>query len=1369
MVTGTSPGTPSPYGTGGSGGGGRVQQTRPTPNDNNVQAKNSAPVTVQSAINAPAGTLSATSARTGQVFITNQGAPDIGARQQESAQFAAQVRQPGGYIVPSSSGGRFGSALPGSSQTVQEQTYLQQALQADLAGQGTLAEMLRGKAAQAARISSDKELRQREAAFASNQAQGQFQAGVASNRPPNILETAAERRGTPFNTVEGVTTTTLPSARLLPVIALSEKAAAKVASQGGGVTVYGQGITPEGRPYIGPVRTFSQPRLSPGAEALLLAKARSEYQGVSPSKTAQTESPAGVNISGYSPKQQAAIQDYLTGKTQRTGEGQGIIPSSIALLGTTFTKAQLDIINGVGYDQKTGQKLLAYTSEERKNLAIDIRNKSSQGINQYDVGSVIAPGIAKPFFTGRGTKEFNPKTFTPSPFTIERTLRPNGGFKEGSSSASQVQSSGLSLPSQIGTTQAIVAQIVQTENQKQAEYIDSLRQSAADYGHLFGIHNLESPEEGSLGLAYTPDTAPFSFGSPKTFFVVAKTGYVVKQGIKEVENLGRQIQQSNSIVTKFLPVNADVIIGVARIGESAVQSPLKTTLDFYVFSKAFRAAEAVLGVAGYGARGVVKVIPKVGEPLVKFIDKTRASFGFKVATNVAVPAAFTAAGVAQRYKSGDVRPGENVFNIATQEAVVPFLIQGLSAGLSPAQSKTRVKIGDKNVKVVETKTTEVTGVSRAQFGNIVTTTGEGVLLDIPNIKAGQETNLVAKTRTQTTTQEVIKQKVSFKTKNPLEYLQRLEAQGKIKLNIFTEGTLKTELIKKNGFLVPKDLEQSNSLGMVLVGKNNKVIVNLYPERAKVFKGKGLFNLEFFDSTKFADAIKHEAIHVEDVLKTGGYSNEQLTRLRQLFPKEFTITENIEVSKSTRIGKPVENAQVLKVLQKAQGDINEKMAILEGNIKAAKAVPKYENVIPIPEKQLSYPGQFIVEGKPIKVGQQALTLLSNEQGQKLLFTEEVLRGVPNKEGLVPQTRTKGFGRIKEVINDLGQKIQQTIRKTNQETTTLVPKNRNVFTSKEFQNAFTGPLGPATGLDFSATKEIAELTAPLIYGGKNVFEAITGKNFKAGTFKGGKATINYGESIGVFRKSGDAENPRLDFSVTKSKPREGKFTSSAFGVGPRTPPPERVSVKLPDLKKLDVATTQKQDLSKEVGAALGLSDASLKKAAERVLNRIEVTERTIVKPVFETKRSLNFRPLIAGTQVLRQIQQPSLRQVPRQDLRAIPRTLPQLDIIPRLSIIPEVRVLTEQIPETRIDTRTEQIIERITGIPTPNINVPPTPPPPTPVFGLLRGHEPGFGPQPVRSRYDFSGTKLYKGLTSKQYAAVIGKNLKIPGARKKFGLR
>ncbi len=165
----------------------------------------------------------------------------------------------------------------------QAETYQQQAMQSRTAGRQQEAEMFERKALEEMKRKTTfvnreaQMMAEREQILARPSAQGQFAPGQASRQPANILMTAAERRAIPFQTVNGITQTRLPEQQRYPVIALSEKAAAKVAGQGGGVTTYQQAITPQGRPHLGMVRTFSTPQMSAEQESLLLTKVKSRY------------------------------------------------------------------------------------------------------------------------------------------------------------------------------------------------------------------------------------------------------------------------------------------------------------------------------------------------------------------------------------------------------------------------------------------------------------------------------------------------------------------------------------------------------------------------------------------------------------------------------------------------------------------------------------------------------------------------------------------------------------------------------------------------------------------------------------------------------------------------------------------------------------------------------------------------------------------------------------------------------------------------------------------------------------------------------------------------------------------------------------
>jgi hypothetical protein len=138
-----------------------------------------------------------------------------------------------------------------------------------------------------------------------------------------------------------------------------------------------------------------------------------------------------------------------------------------------------------------------------------------------------------------------------------------------------------------------------------------------------------------------------------------------------------------------------------------------------------------------------------------------------------------------------------------------------------------------------------------------------------------------------------------------------------------------------------------------------------------------------------------------------------------------------------------------------------------------------------------------------------------------------------------------------------------------------------------------------------------------------------------------------------------------------------------------------------------------------------------------------------------------------------QKGELRNLPqsRFDTQPITRQIP--GVVPRVIGLPDTDIFrdlgqpTRQIPTTaqqiiqRSDQSTQQIVQQITGGSgggRPDVPVPPEIP--IPIIIIPRLPHGGFGPQYNPAKSPFQGERVYKGLSAKQYAAIITKNTKIP---------
>lgn len=166
------------------------------------------------------------------------------------------------------------------------QTYEAQAMQAKTAGNQTLAAELQRRA---------NEEMQRRTTYSS-----QEQARIAEREQVFAKRTAIgadmQQRQIPFATERGVTKTFLDNVNVKPIFDMSDRMAAKVAAQGGGVTTYERGITQEGRPVLGIVRTMTTPQMTSVDESNLLGKKSKQYatQNISPQAGGSPTQPQNI-------------------------------------------------------------------------------------------------------------------------------------------------------------------------------------------------------------------------------------------------------------------------------------------------------------------------------------------------------------------------------------------------------------------------------------------------------------------------------------------------------------------------------------------------------------------------------------------------------------------------------------------------------------------------------------------------------------------------------------------------------------------------------------------------------------------------------------------------------------------------------------------------------------------------------------------------------------------------------------------------------------------------------------------------------------------------------------------------------------------
>ncbi len=188
---------------------------------------------------------------------------------------------------------------------------------------------------------------------------------------------------------------------------------------------------------------------------------------------------------------------------------------------------------------------------------------------------------------------------------------------------------------------------------------------------------------------------------------VTEKGYKTKSGIKEIsEQSQRQAyeppQQSELTATHFMPDKrgklkkvADWLVGNIEIGigkaiESVGARPAEAAKSFTTSLLTFELGGALikglpfakLGMTGGVAAKVVK------NPIVQF---------------VAVPSAFTAVSTTERLIKGDVAKGEKIYDVAVQEAVLPFALQTGVYGIK----KGYVEVVKARAVFSETRTVEV--------------------------------------------------------------------------------------------------------------------------------------------------------------------------------------------------------------------------------------------------------------------------------------------------------------------------------------------------------------------------------------------------------------------------------------------------------------------------------------------------------------------------------------------------------------------------------------------------------------------------------------------------------------------------------------